>query len=134
MGARQSYYVVARQNIVGARQYICSWREGKKGVGDGSYRGNSCSAEKVILEFCDKNVTYEKAPRGMPWCAIVEIYVAVLLDISPQICSWFVGLLTPHRALRSLLSPGWERQLHVPVLLTALRAAPRANEEQRGAL
>ena len=54
MGARQSYHIVARQYIDVARQYICSWREGKKAVGDGSYRVNSCSAEKVVLEICDK--------------------------------------------------------------------------------
>ena len=27
---------------------------GEKTLGDGSYRGNSFSAEKVILEICDK--------------------------------------------------------------------------------
>ena len=36
------------------RQYICSWREGKKTVGYGSYRENSCSAAEVILEIRDK--------------------------------------------------------------------------------
>ena len=55
--ARQYIHILtcrAHQYSGVPRQYICSWREGKQAVGDGSYRENSCSAAEVILEICDK--------------------------------------------------------------------------------
>ena len=73
MGARVYNYIGARvyidarvyigapvNNYIVARQYI---DVRAKTVGDGSYRENSCSAEKVILEICDK-LFYEKALRS----------------------------------------------------------------------
>ena len=54
IGARANHIMSWRANILTWRANICSWREGKKAVGDGSYRENSCSAEKVILEISDK--------------------------------------------------------------------------------
>ena len=49
---------------------------GKKTVGDGSYRENKFSATKEVLEIYDK-LSYEKAPRGVPWCAIIDIGISI---------------------------------------------------------
>ena len=59
-------FVVARPDIIiltcapinmYRRANICSKREGTKAAGDGSYGGNSRSAEKVILEIGDKSTS-----------------------------------------------------------------------------